>query len=98
MSKTETTNEPKAKRAKRDNTPVKPVNRENPFYVVLHQTEARNVMTIHEGAQALEDARAEAARRALSSKCVAYVIGPQRSFASPPNLTVAEETQLDFSA
>lgn len=77
-------------------TPVKKVDPAKPFFIVLTQSEARNVMTIHEGPDALAEAKAEASRRAASTKSVAMVIGPQRSVFQPPKEPEITEVQTEF--
>jgi hypothetical protein len=77
-------------------SPVAQIDFAKPFYAVLHQTETRNVVTFHQGEDALSEAKAEASRRAASHKRPVAVIGPQRSVYQPPREPVAEEFQMKF--
>lgn len=80
--------------------PVAKMDPEQPFFIVLTQTESRNVITLHQGKEpgdALNAAKAEASRRAVSSKVPAYVLGPQRLVFQPPKEPTVEEVQTAFN-
>jgi hypothetical protein len=76
--------------------PVDPINYANPFWLVISQSEARNVVTIHQGPDALAEAKAEASRRTTSTKRPAAVVGPQRSVFQPPKEPAVTEIQPGF--
>jgi hypothetical protein len=76
--------------------PVDPIDYSKPFFLVISQSEARNIITIHQGSDAQAEAKAEASRRTVSTKRVAAVVGPQRSVFQPPKEPAVTEVQPDF--
>lgn len=76
--------------------PVKPIDFTKPFWSVIHQTETRNVVTFHQGPDALAEAKAEASARTVSSKRPVALLGPQRSVYQPPRAPVVEEVPMEF--
>lgn len=80
----------------RVHTPVDPLIADKPFYLVIYQTETRNVITVHHGADALATAKAEAAERAEATGRKVYVAGPQIAAYAPPEKPKVQEIPFFF--
>lgn len=79
------------------NATIEALDMKKPIWLVLYQTDTRNVMDAFQGDEAEAEAKAEASRRAKRTGRQVAVFGPQGSVYAPPPTVEAQEVQLDWT-